>query len=439
MAKGIHRREFLKGAAMAAGAFSMAGCAATGTRPAARPRLSANEKLNLGIIGVENRGRENTEQLLSENIAALCDVDALYLGKASERFPKARTYKDWRELLDQNDIDAVVISTADQVHALAAVKAMKLGKHVYCEKPLAHSVQEARVVRETFLACKGKVASQMGTQMHATENYRRVVELVRSGAIGPVREVHVWCARKGPGGELPQGSHPVPDHLSWDLWLGPAPDRPYHPEYLPGNLTWNRYWDFGNGTLGDMGSHLIDLPFWALELEHPLSVEATGSPVHPHTNPTWLVATWEHAARGERPAVKLTWHDADKRPESPPGIDLNSWKIGVMFVGDSGKLLADYARHILLPSQDYLGFEPPKARIEPSAGHYAEWIAACKTGSPTLCNFDYSGLLIEHNLLGNVAYRTGRKLEWDWRNMKAIGCPEADGYIRREYRKGWTI
>jgi predicted dehydrogenase len=439
MAQRVQRREFLKGAAVAAGAFSLAGCASTEKRPMARPQNSANEKLNIGIIGVENRGKANLEGVASENIVALCDIDAHYLGKASERFPKARTFKDWRELLDQKDIDAVVISTADQVHALASVKAMKLGKHVYCEKPLAHSVHEARVVRETYKACGGKVATQMGTQMHATDNYRRVVELVRGGAIGAVREVHVWCGRKGPGGSLPEGSQPVPDYLSWDLWLGPAPYRPYNPAYMPGNLTWNRYWDFGNGTLGDMGSHLIDLPFWALELQSPTSVQATGSPVSAYTNPTWLEATWEHPALGDRPALKLTWHDAEKRPESLPGIDFQQWKLGMIFIGSSGKLLADYNRHILLPDKDYLGFKPPKAVIDRSAGHYVEWINACKTGAPTLCNFEYSGSLVEHNLLANVAYRTGQKLEWDSKNLKATGCPGADQFIRREYRKGWSI
>ncbi|GAF90470.1 unnamed protein product, partial [marine sediment metagenome] len=225
----------------------------------------------------------------------------------------------------------------------------------------------------------------------------------------------------------------------WDLWLGPAPYRPYNPEYLPGNLTWNRYWDFGNGTLGDMGSHLIDLPFWALDLREPTTVEAEGSPVSPFTNPKWLTATWEHPARRNRPAVKLTWYDADKRPESPPGFDLKQWGIGVLFVGGTGKLLADYGKHILLPNKDYRDFEPPDTRIPESAGHYKEWIRACKTGSPTLCNFDYSALLVEHNLLGNVAYRVGKKLTWDPKNLRARNCPQADQYIQREYRKGWTI
>ncbi len=445
MTQRVARREFLKQAAVAAGLYSLSGCAAAGRTSAPARRVSPNEKLNLGIIGVGNRGEANMKQVLGENIVALCDIDAQILGKASEQFPKAKTFADWRELLDENDIDAVMISTADHVHALASVKAMRLGMHVYCEKPLAHSVHEARVVRETYLACKGKVATQMGTQIHSTENYRRVVELVRSGAIGPVREAHAWCNRKGPGGDLPEGSHPVPEHLSWDLWLGPAPYRPYHPHYIhdpqsaKGNLTWNRYWDFGNGTLGDMGSHLIDLPFWALDLRHPTSVEATGSPVNPHTNPMWLEATWEHPARENMPPVKLVWHDAEKRPESLPGIDLNQWSIGVLFIGDEGKLLADYGKHILLPSKDYRGFKPPKMQIAPSPGHYEEWLLACKTGSPTLCNFDYSGLLIENNLLGNVAYRVGRKIEWDVKNLKAVGCPEADAFIRREYRAGWTL
>lgn len=447
MAQRVARRDFLKKAAVAAGFYSLSGSvSATARASSATPRrVSPNEKLNIGVIGVGNRGEANTNQVLSENIVALCDIDTTYLGKASEQFPQAKIYRDWRELLDQNDIDAVMINTADQVHAHASVKAMRLGKHVYCEKPLAHSVHEARVVRQTYLECKGKVATQMGTQIHATENYRRVLELVRGGAIGPVREAHAWCNRVGPGGQLPEGRHPVPDNLSWDLWLGPAPYRPYHPHYIDdpnspkGNLTWNRYWDFGNGTLGDMGSHLIDLPFWALDLRHPISAEATGSPHNPYTNPTWLVATWEHPARGDMPPVKLIWHDADKRPESTWGIDLTQWNIGTLFIGDEGRILADYGKHILVRDKDYRGFTPPQERIEPSPGHYQEWILACKTGSPTLCDFDYSGLLIENNLLGNVAYRVGHKIEWDAENGKAVGCPEADQYIAREYRRGWDL
>jgi len=447
MSDRIHRRRFIEESVLAGAGLSLAGCASSGTKvvaetapkPKGPTKVAANEKLNIGIIGVNHRGKANTKGVKGENIVALCDIDANYLAEASAQFPKAKKYKDWRKLLDDHEIDAVVVSTADHHHAFAAVKAMRLGIHVYCEKPLGHSVYEARVVRETYAKCNGKVATQMGTQIHATENYRRVVELIKSGAIGPVREAHVWCNRVGPGGAAPEGSQPVPAHLSWDLWLGPAPKRDYNKAYLPGNLTWNRYWDFGNGTLGDMGSHLIDLPFWALDLREPTSVEAKGSPVSPVTCSTWLTATWEHPARGDRPAVKLTWYDADKRPPSPSGIDLKQWGIGVLFVGDKGKLVTDYGKHILLPAKDYRGFEAPTMAIEPSLGHHQEWIHACKTGAPTLCNFDYSGMLIENNLLGNVAYRMGKKLEWDAKGLKAVNYPDADQYIRQEYRKGWTI
>ncbi|OHB71428.1 MAG: oxidoreductase [Planctomycetes bacterium RBG_13_63_9] len=435
MCKRTDRREFLKDASLAGVGFWVAGASR-----AAESR-SPNEKLNIGIIGVNNRGRANMDGVGSENIAALCDIDDNYLAAAAKRFPKAKTYVDWRKMLDQKDLDAVVISTADQVHALASNWAMQRELSVYCEKPLAHSVHEARVVRDTYNEHKDKIATQMGTQIHATENYRRVVELVQSGAIGPVREAHAWCGRIGPGGGLPEGEDPVPPHLHWDLWLGPAPWRPYNNAYLPGNLTWNRWWDFGNGTLGDMGSHVIDLPFWALKLRQPTTIEAQGdpTPASPSTNAKWMIIRWEHPATDDRPAVTLTWSDGIKRPESPEGHDLSKWGLGVLFKGDRGMLLADYDRHILLPEAQFKDFERPQPWIKPSLGHYREWIDACKTGEPTLCNFDYCGMLIEHNLLGNVAYRAGEKLQWDPEALKATNCPQAEQYIRREYREGWTL
>ena len=408
---------------------------------AAAQSASPNEKLNIGIIGVANRGAANTGGVTSENIAALCDVDDRYLAQAGEKFPKATRYNDFRKMLDEEkSLEAVVISTADHTHALASLRALRMGNHVYCEKPLAHTVQEARVVREMFL--KGKLATQMGTQIHATGNYRRVVELIQAGAIGPVRQAHVWCDRVGPGGGRPEGSLPVPEHLHWDLWLGPAPERPYHNGYHPGNLVWNKYWDFGNGTLGDMGSHLIDLPWWALQLTFPTSVEAHGAPVNPETNPKWLIATWEHARRGDGPhqqAIKLTWYDGGKRPEIETGIDLTKWGIGVIFVGDDGMLVADYGRLVLLPEEKFKEYKRPPQTIPPSPGHYNEWLLACKTGSPTLCNFDYSARLIEHNLLGNVVYRVGKKLTWDAQSLRATNAPEADQYIRKSYRAGWEL
>ncbi len=427
----LSRREFLMSAALGG-----AGMLILGNNRSAWT-FEANEKLDIGIIGVAGRGRANTDEVLSENIVALCDVDDNCLRVGARRFPKAKTYTDWREMLGQKDIDAVVVSTTDHTHAPASVMAMKSGMHVYCEKPLAHSVHEARVMQETYL--KSKVSTQMGTQIHAGDNYRRVVELIQSGAIGPVREVHVWCGREGPSPERPKEEQPVPEHLHWDLWLGPAPWRPYHSSYLPGCMTWEQRWDFGNGCLGDMGSHLIDLPFWALKLRDPLTVAAEGSHLSAESYPHWLIVHWEHPARGKMPPLKLHWYDGIQRPKSPPGHDLKEWGIGALFVGDKGMLLADYDRRILLPEADFKDFKPPEPWIPPSPGHYREWILGCKTGSPTLCNFDYSGKLIEHNLLGTVAFRVGKKLEWDAKNLKAKNCPEADGYVRSKYREGWTL
>jgi predicted dehydrogenase len=278
MSRHANRREFLKSSALAGAGFWAAGACA---RAASR---SPGEKLNVGIIGVHSRGAANMAAVAGENIVALCDVDDDYLAEAAKKYPQAKTYVDWRKMLDQKDIDAVTVSTTEHTHALASIMAMQRGKHVYCEKPLAHSVYEARMMRET---CKQmKVATQMGTQIHATDNYRRVVELIQSGAIGPVREAHVWVDQGivGPRSR-PAETPPVPKNLHWDLWLGPAPWRPYHPCYFKDrSMSWQNWWDFGNGALGDMGSHTIDLPFWALELQYPATVEAEGpGPVRPET------------------------------------------------------------------------------------------------------------------------------------------------------------
>lgn len=434
MIRQTSRREFIASSVLAgSGLYAAATCAAIGNR-------SPSEKLNIGIIGVHSRGASNTAAVASENIAALCDVDDNYLTEAAKKYPKAKTYVDWRKLLDQKDLDAVVVSTTEHTHALASVMAMKRGKHVYCEKPLAHSVYEARLMRET--ARQTKVATQMGTQIHAGDNYRRVVELVQSGTIGPVREAHAWVEQgiEGPRSR-PAESQPVPKNLHWDLWLGPAPERPYHACYFERrSMSWQNWWDFGNGALGDMGSHIIDLPFWALELQAPTTVEAEGPlPVREETYPDYLTVRWEHPARGKRPPLKLTWYDGKQRPESPEGVDLKKWHLGVMFIGDKGTLVADYRKWILLPEANFKGFQPPKPWLTPSLGHHQEWIQACKTGSPTLCNFDYSGALVEHNLLGTVAFRVGKKLEWDPVSLKARNCPEADQFIRRSYREGWTL
>jgi predicted dehydrogenase len=364
---------------------------------------------------------------------ALCDIDDKLLAAAAADFPGAKTYNDFRKLLDQADIDAVTVCTPDHIHAPASLGAIRRGKHVYCEKPLTHSVFEARQLAQA--AAEAKVATQMGTQIHAGDNYRRVVEVIRSGAIGPVTEVHTWAGRAWGGGDRPTETPPIPAHLHWDLWLGPAPQRPYHSTYLPAN--WRKWWDFGGGNIADMACHHMDLPFWALDLRGPTTIEAEGPPVHPETCPLGLIVRYEYPQRGEQPPVKLTWYDGDLIPSTIH--DIGTGGGGNLFVGEKGMLWADYGSYRLFPESQFADYEPPQPTIPSSIGHHAEWIAACKTGSPTLCNFDYSGALTEAVLLGNVAYRTSERLEWDAANLKAANCPAADEYLRRDYRAGWDI
>lgn len=439
--EGQNRRAFLRDSA-ALMAAAAAGAVLPGARSSAAtaqqaPPKSPREKLNIGIIGVAHQGAYNLDNVKGENIVALCDVDETNLAQGAQAFPQAKTYQDFRRMLEQRkDLDAVVISTPDHTHAPATLLALEAGCHVYCEKPLTHTVAEARRVAET--ARKHKRVTQMGTQIHASDNYRRVVELVRSGAIGEVREVHVWVDRVWAGGDRPKDTPPVPPHLHWDLWLGPVPERPYHPAYVP--INWRGWWAFGGGTLGDMGCHHMDLPHWALDLRHPATVEAEGPPVNRETTPAWLIVRYTYGARGgDKPPVSLTWYNGGKRPRHFAEGTVPSWGDGTLFVGSRGMLLADYGRHVLLPEKDFVGFTRPAPFIPGSIGHHAEWIAACKSGKPTAttCGFDYSGSLTEAVLLGNVAYRVGRKLEWDARKMQAKGYPEADVFLRGAYRKGW--
>jgi len=387
-------------------------------------------------VGAGGRGQANLQALRHHDIVGLCDVDERRAGKVFEEYPKAQRFRDFRKMLDalHAQIDAVVVSAPNHIHAPASVMAMRLGKHCYCEKPLTHSVYEARVMAQ--VAGEKKVATQMGTQIHASSNYRRAIEILRSGAIGSIREVDIWTMAAEGGGDRPKETPPVPPGLDWDLWLGPAPWRPYHPCYLP--RQWHFWWDFGGGVLGNVGCHFMDLAFWALELRHPRTIEAQGPPVHPETTPRTLTVRYEFDARGSFPPVTVTWYQGRRSPrvergEAPP------WEPGFLFVGDSGMLLVNYSKRLLLPESKFADFKPPAPTIPDSPGHYAEWVAACKTGSPTGCNFDYAGALTEMVLLGNVAYRVGKKIEWEPATQKAKNCPEADAFIRRPYRPGWTL
>ena len=404
-------------------------------------KISANEKLNIGVIGVHNRAAEDLNGVSSQNIVALCDVDDRFLAEAATKFPSATTYTDFRKMLDRNDLDAVVVGTPDHTHAVATMAALKSGRHVYCEKPLAHSIAEVRAV--TNEAVKRKLVTQMGTQIHAGSNYRRVVELLQSGAIGPVTEVHVWVNAHYGDVPIPTGAPPVPAYLHYDNWLGPVDFRPYEPDYVPFN--WRNFWAFGGGSLADMGCHHIDLSHWALDLHHPISVEAEGPALNAETTPPWLIVRYEYPARQpapgtiEKPPVKLTWYHGGKRP---PHFDENllpKWGDGSLFIGNKGMLLAGYDRHKLLPEKDFAEFVAPPKSIPNSIGHHNEWIEACKGRGTTTCRFDYSGPLTEAVLLGNVAYRTGRKLQWDSKPMRAIHCREADKFIQYHYRKGWSL
>ncbi len=436
MNRQFNRRTFLKQSTVVGAGLTIlkSGVLKAGSSP--------NEKLNIAIIGVGGRGGGNMNSVKSENIVALCDVNEKNLASAAKRFPKAKTYNDWRKCLEQKDIDAVVCSTTDHTHAFINVWAMNRGMHVYCEKPLANSVHEAHMVRRTYLKNKHKLATQMGTQIHDYDNYRRMVELVRHGAIGTVKEARVWCNRKPKGGSYLPEVKPVPDHINWDLWIGPSPYHPYNPGYFGGCLAWNRFWDFGSGQIGDMGSHMMDMAYWALDLKLPTTCEAKGTPVSTDTCPQWLTAEWDHPANDWRPAVKVYWYDGDKKPGMPSKVfHRDNMGKGVVFKGDKGWLLADYDWRILMLKGDMTHYDSPKPEdlIPSSPGHHKEWIIGCKTGKPTLCNFDYSGALIEHNMLALVAYRVGKKLEYDAKNMKATNCPEADQYIRKTYRQGWVL
>ena len=433
------RRGFLVGSAAAAVAVGSGGMVPGKSS-------SPNEKLDIAVVGVGRRGGANLGGVRSQNIVALCDVDANLLDKAARGFPKAAKFADFRKMLDKmhNQIDAVVVSTPDHTHAPAAAAAMRLGKHCYCEKPLTHTVGECRTLIE--LAARGKLVTQMGTQIHANSNYRRVVEIVRSGMIGSVGKVHVWHTVSYGVKGRPKDTPPVPGNLSWDLWLGPARQRPYHPCYLPGK--WRGWREFGTGGLGDFGCHYMDLPFWALKLRHPTGIETEGPAQHAESTPRWLKIIYQFPARdeGKLPPVTMTWSDGGKKPAglaellAPLGPKAaKQWSSGILFVGDKGMVLANYKSRILLPKEKFEGVKPPAETIPPSIGHHKEWFEACKTGGATTCNFDYSGALSEAVLLGVVAYRTGEKINWDAKNLKAINCPRADQYIRKEYRKGWTL
>ena len=428
----LSRRRFLAAAAAAGTGVTAENLFSSSFLRADEPR-SANEKLNLGVIGVANRGASNLAGVSSENIVVLCDIDKGSLAKGLVKHPKADTCDDFRRVFDRDDLDGVVISTPDHMHAIPLSIALKKKLPVYCEKPLTHSVYEARYIQN--LAAKAGVATQMGNQIHSGNNYRRVVEIIKAGIIGPVHRVHVWQGGGVREGKRVKSSSP-PTDVNYDQWIGPAPMRPFHESHF--HFNWRYWWDFGGGQLADFGCHYMDLPFWALDLKYPKSVVGTGEKGHNGDNecPFKMRVDYEFEARGEQPAVHLTWYHGGWRPK---GSDVYQKGSAVLFEGPNGRLLADYSSRRLFMEAGKEA-QPVENTIPNSIGHHAEWIQAIKTGSPTGSPFSYATVLTQAVLLGNVSYRVGqKKLEWDAKKLKATNCPEADEFIQREYRKGWNL
>ena len=446
------RRRFIQTAAASTGLFLPRRALGLGAVH------SPSDKLNIAGIGIGGQGAHDLAQFEGHNIIALCDVDADYAGRTFERYPRAKRHVDYRRMLEeQKDIDAVVIATPDHTHACIALAAMQAGKHVYCEKPLTHSVSEARRLAQA--AREYKVATQMGNQGQASEQSRRLCEMIDDGAIGPVREVHVWTDRPSNGlfnEYWPQGvnrpadSPAAPSTLEWDLWLGPAPARPYHPAYLP--FRWRGWWDFGTGALGDIGCHSLDPVFRALKLGHPESVEASSTRVNAETFPLASMVTYQFPARDAMPPVKLVWYDGGLRPPRPSELepDQELGATGHLFIGDNGKIVSrrtqDGVAYSLIPESRAREYGEPPKTLPRSIGHYNEWVQACQGGSAAGSNFDWAGPLTEVVLLGNIALRpelreelTTKKLLWDGPRMQFTNSDVANSFLKREYRDGWEL
>lgn len=420
----LNRRHFLA----AAGATAFA------------PRAWADtNKLRIAVIGVSNRGGANLKGVENEDIVVLCDVDPDNAVAARKQFPKAEFFTDYRKVFDKPNLyDAVVISTPDHNHAWPTLTALKLGKHVYCEKPLCHSVQEVRAVRNTL---KGtKLVTQMGTQIHAEENYRRVVEIVKSGRLGTINRVHVWNSSRPVGGTRTSGKPSAKFDL--DVWLGPAPVEFFEARMEKSgwnhawpHFHWRWWWEFGGGTLADLGCHYTDLPFWALDLTAPTKVKAIGKKTYVGDNTTPDVMQVDY----QFPGVHLTWYHGVNGPGLDGSVKYPGYGAAVLFEGDKGKLVADYSKYQLLPEEFAKSAEKPKPSIPKSLGHHQEWINAIKNGGPTTCNFEYSGRLTEAILLGNVAYRCGEEIAWDAATATVTNTKKAAEFLGREYRKGWQL
>ncbi len=430
MTNRIHRRDALKASALVGAGVWL------GSSSASRAGHSPNEKLNVAVIGVGGRGGANLNGVSSQNIVALCDVDENRAGNAFRRFPGATKFQDFRRMLDkmEKQIDAVVVSTPDHTHFHPSMLALRSGKHLYCEKPMAHTVWEAREM--TKLAAEKKVATQLGVQRHTIQNMHRVVELIQAGAIGKVTEVHSWVGGSRGMPAVPTDKPPVPAHLNWDLWVGPAAYRPYHKTYCP--YGWRFWWDFGTGETGNWGCHILDIPFWALNLKYPTRVDASGPEAHAQTTPKTMTTSFKFPTEGDRAATTLHWYHV---PEPPilKKLGLKGGGNNNLFIGTEGMLLCGFGQRKLYPEEKFADYKAPPQTVPDSPGFYKEWIDACKGGEKATCHFDYSGPMAETVLLGNAAYRAGGGFDWDASTLTARGNSNADKFLRPEFRKGWEI
>ena len=412
---------------------------------------AASNKLNIALIGTWGRGLVFDDVLKKNNVVALCDIDENHLGAAGEKYPGATKYIDWRKCLEQKGIEAVICATPDHHHAFVANWAMNRGQHVFCEKPLAISVEEARVVQATYQKYKHKLATQHGTQRNAFPNLSRIRELIQDGAIGELRWVRTWGNRRiRKDGYLPAKGQP-PKTLHWDQWLGPAPNHPYNPGYFdaknPGAncLNWNMFWDFGLGQAGDMGMHNMDIAWNAIDAGLPTAATAEGDPFNPDVTPVKLRLQFDHPANDWRGPITVFWHQGGDMPHSPlRHVELNRIPNGAMFMGTKGFLIADYRTRLIYPvgrDADFSYYSPrgEEKRI-PDTGHFVEeWVNACKGDLKTSCDFDYAGKMCEQMALGLVAYRVGKKLEYDGKSGCVTNSPEANALLAKDYRKGWAL
>ena len=453
----LSRRHFIKYTTLATGAFAVAG-------PYIVRGQNLNSRIQVGVVGAGGKGSSDTDETAKAGgvIVGLCDVDKTTLDARGAKYPDAKRYRDFRKMITEMDkgIDAVIVATPDHLHAPASIMAMKAGKHCFCQKPLTHSVYEARMMRDT--AKKMKVATQMGNQGSAGNGLRRAVEVIQAGVIGKPQQLHVWSNRPiWPQGQgRPEGSDPVPETLDWDLWLGPAPFRPfkkgaYHP------FAWRGIQDFGTGALGDMACHTVNMPFRALKLGYPTEVEAESTGMNKESWPLSSKIRFQFPEREGLPPLSFWWYDGKPKAKEThrPHADLVEDIVamqgelpgsGCLIIGDKGRIFSpdDYGSQFFLRMNDekelvqsnkHEALKSIPESIPRSPGHYVEWIEAIKGGRSAYSNFDIAAYLTEIILLGCVALRTGTKLDWDGPKMRAKNTKEAAQYVKREYRQGWTL